>query len=114
MRPYRRGMADRGRHSLLLMASLRWLGGPEVRVRVCDISRGGAKVRAAPFNPVGAAVGIELPNIGWITATVMWTTEQQFGIRFAQEIEPDAVRQPVTGSYGKSPVLTLSALRYVA
>lgn len=88
--------------------------GAELRVRVADISQGGAKIRAGVALPEGSRLRVELPNLGWIGGTVAWCTGQHFGVRFDHDIDPAVVRQPVTGSYRAPPIETGALLRHVA
>ena len=92
-------MLDRGRQNLMLMATLRVGAKVAGRVRVRDISKGGLKVEASLAPDPGAAIEIELPNLGWLEGTVAWAKGCQFGIRLSTEIDPAAVRQPISGSY---------------
>jgi hypothetical protein len=91
-------MDERQRQNLLLMASLCVRGTETCPVRVRNISRGGVKV-TGPVVPAGALVRIQLPNLGWLSGTVAWTSEDDFGIRLLTAIDPAAVRKPVTGAY---------------
>jgi len=92
-------MDERQRQNLLLMASLCLRGSETCRVRVRNISRGGVKVTGPVVPPAGALVRIQLPNLGWLSGTVAWTSGDDFGIKLTSAIDPAAVRKPVTGAY---------------
>ena len=107
-------MLDRGRQNLMLMADLRVAGGEKCRVRVRDISEGGLKVVAPLVPPLGQAIRIELPNLGWLGGAVAWVKESSFGIRLNSAIDPAVVRQPVTGTYVQPRAIAQPQLRRVA
>lgn len=88
------------RDSLFMQAELALAGRPErVTVRVRNLSPGGmlaeAKLAVAP----GAAVEVELRNVGAVAGRVIWAGEGKFGIAFDRLVDPQAVRrQVVSGS----------------
>lgn len=85
------------RDSLLLTATLRRVGrGAPVPVRIRNLSAGGLMAEHGPVLPVGAEVEIELRNVGMVRGTVAWSAEGRVGIAFDEEIDPKAVRKPVT------------------
>ena len=108
-----KALPDRERQNVMLMANLREAGMTR-RVRVTDISPGGAKVRAAACVPVADDVLLELPGLGWIGATIAWAREQTFGVTFHAPIDPTTARQKVTGSYTPPPEPPRPQLRRVA
>ena len=97
----------------MLMANLREAGMIR-RVRVTDISKGGAKVKAVACVPVTAQVHLELPGLGWIPATIAWARPHSFGLSFEAEINPEAARQAVTGTYGRPAPPPPTMVRRVA
>lgn len=110
------GPADRKRQNVMLMAALHLEGGPESRVSVRNISPGGARIVAPVIPDVGTHLMIGLPNIGLVPGRVVWCNPrgQAFGIAFALDIEPEAVRQKVTGTYALRPAPPPPVLRRVA
>lgn len=109
------GPADRKRQNVMLMAALHLEGGAESRASVRNISPGGARIVAPVIPEEGTHLMVALPNIGLVPARVVWRKPggQAFGVAFALEIEPEAVRQKVTGSYAIPPAPP-PALRRVA
>jgi len=86
------------RDSLFLLAQLRVDGDdPEHRVKIRNLSAGGAMAEGEVKVMRGAHVSVELRNIGWVDGFVAWKQDNRFGIAFAQEIDPKLVRSPVTG-----------------
>lgn len=87
------------RDSLFLLAQLRVDGdGAEHRVKIRNLSAGGAMAEGEVKVMRGAQVSLELRNIGWVEGTVAWKQENRFGIAFTDEIDPKLVRLPVAPS----------------
>ncbi len=85
------------RDSLFLLAQLRVEGeAPEYRVKIRNLSAGGAMAEGEVKVTRGAQVAVELRNIGWVEGSVAWRQDNRFGIAFADEIDPKLVRLPVT------------------
>jgi len=85
------------RDSLFLLAQLRVDGdGPEHRVKIRNLSAGGAMAEGEVRVLRGAQVSVELRNIGWVEGSVAWKQDNRFGIAFTHEIDPKLVRSPVT------------------
>lgn len=88
-----------GRDSLFLLANLRFdEGGEAYRIKVRNLSSGGMMAEGELRVTQGAAVQIELRNIGWIAGTVAWKADGRFGVAFAEEIDPKLARAPVSGN----------------
>jgi hypothetical protein len=88
-----------GRDSLFLLANLRFdEGGEAYRIKVRNLSSGGMMAEGELRVTQGAAVQIELRNIGWIAGTVAWKADGRFGVAFAEEIDPKLARAPVVGN----------------
>jgi len=86
------------RDSLFLLAQLRVEGdSAEHRVKIRNLSAGGAMAEGEVKVARGARVSVELRNIGWIEGSVAWKQDNRFGIAFTEEIDPKLVRSPVTG-----------------
>lgn len=86
------------RDSLLLSAQLRIVGESAIHlVRVRNLSPGGLMAEYAEPVSIGAAVDVEVRNIGWIKGRVAWATDGRLGIAFDREVDPLAARKPVGG-----------------
>ena len=99
------------RDSLFMQASLILPGRPDsVVVRVRNLSAGGmlaeAKVRIAQ----GAAVEVELRNVGPVPGRVVWAGEGKFGIAFDRPVDPQAVRRQVVSESDLPPHLRRTGL----
>lgn len=88
------------RDSLFMQADLTIAGRPErVTVRVRNLSPGGMLAEAKLAVQPGAAVEVELRNVGAVAGRVIWVGEGKFGIAFDRLVDPQAVRrQVVSGS----------------
>jgi PilZ domain len=84
---------DRPRDSIFLGATI-WFapGGPKHAVRVRNISSGGMMIDFPQSRPQGSSVWAEIKNVGEVAGCVAWSTGNRLGIRFANEIDPDAAR----------------------
>jgi hypothetical protein len=85
----------------MLMVGLRMSDGQQLRVRLSDISKGGAKIRSPIAIAKGAAITLELPVLGWVPATVAWVGAGVFGLQFAGEVDPSAARQAISGNFAQ-------------
>ena len=87
------------------VAGLHLEDGVLARVSVRNISPGGVRITGPVIPEVGTHLMVELPNVGLVPGTVAWRSphKQAFGVAFALEVEPEAVRQKVTGSYTMAP-----------
>lgn len=100
------------RDSLFLLAQLRVDGEDgEHKVKIRNLSAGGAMAEGDVQVSTGAQLAVELRNIGWVNGTVAWKQENRFGIAFATEIDPILVRSPVASGvdsrrtpYTRNPV----------
>ena len=94
-------MQDRGRQNVMVMANLHLPGGAVGRASVRNISAGGARLVAPAAPEPGTPLVLDLPNVGRVAARVVWARalEGCFGVQFAVEVDPAAVRQRITGSY---------------
>jgi len=109
------------RDSLFLLALLRVEGDDaEHRVKVRNLSAGGAMAEGDVKVVRGAQVSVELRNIGWVEGSVAWKQDNRFGIAFAEEIDPKLVRSPVSGGpderrrpYTRSMTPNVGALRKI-
>ena len=84
------------RDSLFLQAQLR-LGSVELPVKVRNLSSGGAMIEGALRATKGAAVSLNLRNIGWIEGDVAWVEGNRCGVAFRDQIDPVAARFQISG-----------------
>lgn len=84
------------RDSLLLSARLRAGDGPEMTVRVRNLSSGGLMAEYADRLATGTPVKVEVRGLGWIDGSIAWSTDGRIGIAFEREINPMAARKPVS------------------
>jgi len=92
------------RDSLFLLAQLRLDGdSAEYRVKIRNLSAGGAMAEGEVKVARGAQVSVELRNIGWVDGSVAWKQDNRFGIAFAAEIDPKLVRLPVNAGVDQRP-----------
>jgi hypothetical protein len=66
-----------------------------------NISPGGMGGSARQWLGVGEELEVQLPNLGWVPANVVWTHGPRFGLSFACEI--DAGRVTRDASSGMDP-----------
>ena len=101
-----------GRDSLFLLAELRTVGGETARrVKVRNLSARGMMAEGAGEVLSGAAVEVNIRNIGWVTGSIAWVAGDRCGIAFCETIDPLAARDPVkpgesTPRYVKPPLAT--------
>jgi len=100
------------RDSLLLLVDLR-LGGVEgiSRIKVRNLSSGGAMGEGQVRVARGMTASINLRNIGWIEGTIAWVQDNRFGIAFHEEIDPRLARAQVsdgdhTPRFTRAPIAT--------
>jgi hypothetical protein len=90
------------RDSLFLLAQLRVDGEEDVhRVKIRNLSAGGAMAEGDVKVARGSLVLVELRNIGWVEGSVAWKQGNRFGIAFAEEIDPKLVRSPLAKAEDK-------------
>lgn len=83
------------RDSLFVMADLRVEGAEgEHRVKVRNLSAGGAMAEGEVRVQSGAGIEVHIRNIGWVEGSVAWVQENRFGIAFRDEIDPKVARAP--------------------
>jgi hypothetical protein len=84
------------RDSLFVMADLRVEGvGEQQRVKVRNLSAGGMMAEGDVKVQPGAAVEVNIRNIGWVDGSVAWIQDNRFGIAFREEIDPKVARAPI-------------------
>ena len=99
------------RDSLFLQAQLIVPGRAEaVIVRVRNLSPGGMLAEARVNVAQGAAVEVELRNVGPVAGRVIWAGEGKFGIAFDRPVDPQAVRRQVVSQSDLPPHLRRTGL----
>ena len=94
------------RDSLFMQAELALAGRPDrITVRVRNLSPGGMLAEAKLAVEQGAAVEVELRNIGPVAGRVIWTGEGKFGIAFDRLVDPQAVRRQLVSRSDLPPHL---------
>ncbi|KTD99629.1 MAG: PilZ domain-containing protein [Sphingopyxis sp.] len=99
------------RDSLFLQAGLILPGSPDpVTVRVRNLSPGGMLAEANVKVAQGAAVEVDLRNVGPVAGRVIWVGEGKFGIAFDRQVDPQAVRRQVVSQSDLPPHLRRTGL----
>lgn len=99
------------RDSLFMQANLILPGRADpIVVRVRNLSPGGMLAEAKVRVEQGAAVEIDLKNVGPVPGRVVWAGEGKFGIAFDHQIDPQAVRRQVVSQSDLPPHLRRSGL----
>lgn len=79
-----------------------------VVVRVRNLSAGGMLAEAATRGLAqGAAVEVELRNVGPVSGRIVWVGEGKFGIAFDHPVDPQAVRRQVVQKSDVPPHLSV-------
>jgi hypothetical protein len=91
------------RDSMFLLATMRRPGGPEVQVKVRNLSSGGMMVECPASFTRGEEVESDLRGIGAVGGKIAWTTGTRLGVSFDRAIDPALARKPVVG--GPQPQL---------
>lgn len=81
-----------------------------VVVRVRNLSPGGMLAEANIVVAQGAAVEIELKNVGPVAGRIVWAGEGKFGIAFDRPVDPQAVRRQIVSKSDLPPHLRRSGL----
>ena len=98
------------RDSLFLQASLILPGADPVTVRVRNLSPGGMLAEGRVNVTQGAAVEVDLRNVGPVSGRVIWAGEGKFGIAFDRPVDPQAVRRQVVSQSDLPPYLRRTGL----
>lgn len=99
------------RDSLFLQAGLILPGQADpVTVRVRNLSPGGMLAEANVKVAQGAAVEVDLRNVGPVAGRVIWVGEGKFGIAFDRQVDPQAVRRQVVSQSDLPPHLRRTGL----
>ncbi len=82
------------RDSLLLLAAMRLADQAETpRIKVRNLSNRGLMAETPIRIACGEQLKVDLRNIGWVSGTIAWVSENRFGMVFAAEIDCKAVRR---------------------
>ena len=98
------------RDSLFLQATLILPGADPVTVRVRNLSPGGMLAEGRVNVAQGAAVEVDLRNVGPVSGRVIWAGEGKFGIAFDRPVDPQAVRRQVVSQSDLPPHLRRTGL----
>ena len=97
------------RQSVFLRAEISESGGGTTKHRVRDLSALGARVDAAQALSQGFTVHVAVGRLAAVPATVAWVRNEDAGLAFATEIDPEAARAtpsaaaPAAAAPGTSP-----------
>ena len=86
------------RDSMFLMAAVRRAVGPEITVKVRNLSAGGMMAESPVNFSRGETVEIELRGIGIVAGKIAWTAGGRIGVQFDTPIDPRLARKPVSGN----------------
>ncbi len=86
------------RASMFLMAILRRAGGPDVSVKVRNLSSGGLMAESPVTFLRGDAIQVELRGIGQVDGKIAWIAGGRLGIAFDAPVDPRSARKPVGGN----------------
>ncbi len=99
------------RDSLFMQAGLILPGRSDPHVvRVRNLSPGGMLAEAKLQIAQGAAVEVDLRNVGPVPGRVVWAGEGKFGIAFDRPVDPQAVRRQVVSQSDLPPHLRRTGL----
>ncbi len=99
------------RDSLFMQAGVTLPGRSDpVVVRVRNLSAGGMLAEGKVQIVQGAAVEVELRNVGPVAGRVVWAGEGKFGIAFDRPVDPQAVRRQVVSQSDLPPHLRRTGL----
>lgn len=91
------------RDSMFLLATLRRIGGPDLPVKVRNLSAGGMMADAPASFARDEPIEADLRGIGVIGGRIAWAAGGKIGIAFDRPIDPRLARKPVGG--GPQPQL---------
>jgi hypothetical protein len=89
-------MRSEPRDSMFLMAVMRRAaGGPDVTVKVRNLSGGGLMAESPTGFMRGDAIEVELRGIGTVTGKIAWTAGGRLGVAFDAPVDPRLARKPI-------------------
>jgi hypothetical protein len=80
---------------MFLMAVIRRPGGPEITVKVRNLSPGGMMAEVPVSFSREEAIEVDLRGIGTISGRVAWTAGGRIGVAFDRPVDPRLARKPV-------------------
>ena len=87
------------RDSLFVMAGLRFAGkDKELRVKIRNLSAGGLMAEGDFRVTRGAAVAVDIRNLGWVDGVIAWVQDSRFGIALLERVVHMAVRFQQAGA----------------
>ena len=95
------------RDSMFLMGMMRRPNGPEVPIKVRNLSSGGMMVESPMGFSKGEPIEADLRGIGPITGKIAWAAGGRVGVAFDRVVDPALARRPVAG--GPQPQLVKTA-----
>lgn len=90
-----RHLRSEPRDSMFLLASVRRAGGPDVPVKVRNLSQGGLMADCPSGFVRGEEIQVELRGIGTVGGKIAWTASGRIGIQFDYAIDHRRARVPV-------------------
>jgi len=91
-------MRSEPRDSMFLMAVMRRSGGPDVTVKIRNLSPGGMMAESPVNFTRGEAIEAELRGIGVVTGKIAWGAGGRVGVQFDTAVDPRLARKPVGGN----------------
>jgi len=91
-------MRSEPRDSMFLMAVMRRAGGPDVTVKIRNLSPGGMMAESPVNFSRGDEIEAELRGIGQVAGKIAWTAGGRVGVQFDTPIDPRLARKPVGSS----------------
>ncbi len=89
---------------MFLLAAVRQPRGPDVAVKVRNLSPGGMMAECPSGFVRGEAVEVDLRGIGLVRGRIAWTASGRIGVQFDEAIDPRQAR--VKLGAGPKPLLT--------
>jgi hypothetical protein len=86
------------RDSMFLLATLRRVGGPEVQVKIRNLSSGGMMAESPLSFLRDDRIEVDLRGIGTVPGRIAWTAGGRLGIQFDAAIDPRLARKPVAAA----------------
>lgn len=83
------------RDSMFLLATLRRPNGPDIPIKVRNLSPGGMMAEVALSMARGEPIEAELRGIGPIGGHVAWVAGGRIGVAFDRPVDPRLARKPV-------------------
>ena len=95
------------RDSMFLMGMMRRPNGPEVPIKVRNLSSGGMMAETPMSFSKGEPIETDLRGIGAVTGKIAWAAGGRVGVAFDRTVDPALARKPVAS--GPQPQLVKAA-----